>query len=147
MKRLALALLLTVVAVPALGQSLTCGTLKATASQSASHYRWTVSGPSGNTTETGSLRGAPHFECVNGAVLVVEVTSTAGYSTFAAYFPDGTDIDYGGAQIVHRNNRYVLPIQARARIAAQFRAAFDYHCRMEMPADPITPAMRADCAF
>ena len=28
-----------------------------------------------------------------------------------------------------------------------FRAAFDYHCRLDMPADPIQPAMRADCLF
>jgi len=147
MKRASFLLSMILLAGPAYGQSQTCGTLKATASKNATNYQWTVSGPSGNTTETGALRGAPHFECVDSAVLVVEVTFTAGHSTFAAYFPDGTDIDYGGQQIVHRNNRFVLPIQAKARIASQFRGAFDYHCHMEMPADPITPAMRAECAF
>ena len=39
------------------------------------------------------------------------------------------------------------PIQAKARIAAPYRAAFDYHCRLDMPADPIRPATRADCLF
>ncbi len=46
---------------------------------------------------------------------------------------------------MRRNNRFVLPIQAKARIDAKFRAAFDYHCRLEMPGDPIAPASRADC--
>jgi hypothetical protein len=146
-KRAAALLFMTVLAGPAHGQSLACGVLKATAAQAPSNYQWTVSGPSGNTTETGSLRGAPHFECVDSVILVVETISTAGYSLFVAYFPDGTDISYGGQQIMRRSNRYVLPIQAKARIAAQFRGAFDYHCRLEMPADPITPAMRAECAF
>jgi hypothetical protein len=58
--------------------------------------------------------------------------------------PDGSDIGYGG-QIVRRNNRFVLPIQAKARIDAKFRTAFDYRCRLEMPGDPIAPATRADC--
>ena len=142
--------MMAVLGGPTYGQSsasLTCGSLKAAASRTSSHYQWTVSGPSGNTTETGSLRSAPHFECVDSAVLVVETTSTAGYSFFAAYFPNGTEIGYGGQQIAKRNNRFVLPIQAKARIAEQFRGAFDYHCRLDMPADPITPAMRAECAF
>ena len=38
---------------------------------------------------------------------------------------------------MRRNNRSVLPIQAKTRIDAKFRAAFDYHCRLEMPGDPI----------
>ena len=28
-----------------------------------------------------------------------------------------------------------------------YRAAFDYHCKLDMPADPIQPAARADCIF
>jgi hypothetical protein len=50
-------------------------------------------------------------------------------------------------QIDRRGNRFVLPIQAKARMAVPFRAAFDYHCRLQMPAVPILPATRADCAF
>jgi hypothetical protein len=38
-------------------------------------------------------------------------------------------------------------VQAKSRIAAPYRGAFDYHCKLSMPADPITPAMRAECAF
>lgn len=77
----------------------------------------------------------------------MEFTSTAGHSLFDAYFADGTNISYGRQQIDRRGSRFVLPIQAKARIAAPFRAAFDYHCRLSMPADPIPPAARADCVF
>jgi hypothetical protein len=126
---------------------LTCGTLKAESSRTASGSQWTIAGPAGKTTETGVLRSGPRFECLDGAILVVEFTSTAGHSVFAAYFPDGSDIDYGRQQIDRRGARYVLPIQAKARIAPAYRAAFDYHCRLNMPADPIQPAMRADCLF
>ena len=150
-----LLLLTAVFAGPAYGQTanapaanaLTCGALKAESSRAAATSRWTVSGPSGKTAETGVLRSGPRFECIDGAVLVVEFTSTAGHSLFTAYFPDGTDIGYGRQQIDRRGNRFVLPIQAKARIAPAFRAAFDYHCRLDMPADPILPASRADCAF
>jgi hypothetical protein len=168
MKRAGLLLLMAVFAGPAYGQSgkgqsakgqdapsqnapapsvLTCGTLKAESSRMSSASQWTVTGPAGKTTETGVLRSGPRFECIDGAILVVEFTSTAGHSVFTAYFPDGTDIDYGRQQIERRGARYVLPVQAKARIAAPYRAAFDYHCRLSMPADPIQPAMRADCLF
>jgi hypothetical protein len=160
MRRVGLLLLTAILAGPAYGQSksgqtangqaasaLTCGVLKAESSRDSSTSRWTVSGPSGKTTETGVLRSGPRFECIEGAILVVEFTSTAGHSFFDAYFPDGTNIGYGRQQIDHRGSRFVLPIQAKARIAAPFRAAFDYHCRLNMPADPIQPAARADCVF
>ena len=127
--------------------ALTCGVLKAETSRTSSTSQWTISGPSGKTTETGVLRSGPRFECIEGAILVVEFTSTAGHSFFDAYFPDGTNIGYGRQQIDRRGSRFVLPIQAKARIAAPFRAAFDYHCRLDMPADPIQPAARADCVF
>ena len=99
------------------------------------------------TTETGTLRSGPRFECLDGAILVVEFTSSAGHSFFDAYFADGTNIGYGRQQIDKRGNRFVLPIQAKARIAAPLRAAFDYHCRLDIPIDPIPPAARADCIF
>ena len=155
-----LLLLTVVVAGPAYGQTvnapaanapaanaLTCGTLKAESSRAAATSRWTISGPTGKTTEAGVLRNGPRFECIDGAILVVEFTSSAGHSLFTAYFPDGTDIAYGRQQIDRRGTRFVLPIQAKARIAPAFRAAFDYHCRLDMPADPILPATRADCVF
>lgn len=156
MKRAGLLLLLmAILAAPAHGQSvgppapnaLTCGTLKGESSRTSSASQWTISGPSGKTTETGVLRSGPRFECIDGAILIVEFTSSAGHSVFGAYFPDGTTIDYGRQQIDRRGTRFVLPIQAKARIAAPFRAAFDYHCRLDMPADPIQPATRADCLF
>ncbi len=165
MKRIGLLLVTAVLAGPAHGQTrvaptagpptaaaspasaLTCGVLKAEGARTASGSQWTVSGPSGKATETGVLRSGPRFECVDGAILVVEFTSTAGHSFFDAYFPDGTNIGYGRQQIDRRGSRFVLPIQAKARIAAPFRAAFDYHCRLNMPADPIQPAARADCIF
>ena len=126
---------------------LTCGVLKAESSRAGSTSTWTLSGPAGKNTESGVLKSGPRFECLAGAVLTVEFTSTAGHSFFDAYFPDGTNIGYGRQQIDRRNNRVVLPIQAKARIAAPYRAAFDYHCKLNMPADPISPAMRAECAF
>jgi hypothetical protein len=161
MRRVGLLLLLTaMIGAPAYGQTksgqtvsaqpasaLTCGNLKAESSRTSSGSQWTISGPSGKTTETGVLRSGPRFECIDGAILVVEFTSTAGHSLFDAYFTDGTNISYGRQQIDRRGNRFVLPIQAKARIAAPFRAAFDYHCRLNMPADPISPAARADCIF
>jgi hypothetical protein len=158
MRRSGLLLLTAVLAGPAHGQAvtaqtataasaLTCGNLKAESTRTSAGARWTISGPSGNTTETGVLRSGPRFECIDGAILVVEFTSSAGHSIFNAYFPDGSDISYGRQQIDHRGTRFVLPIQARARIAQPFRAAFDYHCRLDMPADPIQPATRADCLF
>jgi hypothetical protein len=155
MRRTGLVLLSMVLAGQAHGQaagtpapaSLTCGSLKGETSRTASTAQWTISGPSGKTTETGALRSGPRFECIDGAVLVMEFTSSAGHSVFEAYFPDGNNIAYGRQQIDRRGGRIVLPIQAKARIAAPYRAAFDYHCKLNMPADPIQPAARADCIF
>ena len=126
---------------------LTCGALKGESSRTAAASQWTISGPSGKTTETGVLRSGPRFECIDGAILVMEFTSSAGHSVFEAYFPDGTNIAYGRQQIDRRGGRIVMPIQAKTRIAAPYRAAFDYHCKLNMPADPISPAARADCIF
>lgn len=160
MRRTGLLLLAVIVAGPAYGQTktgqnavtpptsaLTCGVLKAESARTGSTSNWTISGPSGKTTETGTLRSGPRFECLDGAILVVEFTSSAGHSFFDAYFADGTNIGYGRQQIDKRGNRFVLPIQAKARIAAPLRAAFDYHCRLDIPIDPIPPAARADCIF
>ena len=143
-------LLTVVLAGQAQGQTtnaLTCGTLKEKSSRTASATQWTISGPSGKTTETGVLRSGPRFECLDGAILVMEFTSSAGHSVFEAYFPDGTTIAYGRQQIDRRGGRVVLPVQAKKRIAAPYRAAFDYHCKLEMPADPIPASARADCIF
>jgi hypothetical protein len=59
------------------------------------------------------LKSSPRFDCLDGAVLTVEFTSTAGHSFFDAYFPDGTNIGYGRQQIDRRNARVVLPVQAQ----------------------------------
>jgi len=145
-----LLLLTAVLAGPAHGQTssaLTCGVLKAESSKASTTSRWTISGPSEKITETGVLRSGPRFECIDGTILVVEFTSSAGHSFFTAYFADGTNIGYGRQQIDRRGGRFVLPIQAKTRIAQPYRAAFDYHCRLDMPADPIQPATRADCLF
>jgi hypothetical protein len=152
---LLLLLLMAGLAGPAHGQSvdsqtpnaLTCGSMKAESKRTAANWQWTISGPAWKTTETGVLKSGPRFECIDSAILVVEFSSTAGHSVFTAYFPDGSDITYGRQQVERRGARWVLPIQAKARIAAPYRAAFDYHCRLEMPADPIPPNLRADCVF
>jgi hypothetical protein len=127
--------------------ALTCGSLKGESARTSATSQWTIAGPAGKTTETGVLRSGPRFECIEGAVLVMEFTSSAGHSVFEAYFPDGTTIAYGRQQIDRRGGRIVLPVQAKTRIAAPYRAAFDYHCKLNMPADPIQPAARADCIF
>ncbi|MDI1288011.1 MAG: hypothetical protein PSV46_26770 [Reyranella sp.] len=127
--------------------TLACGVLKAETSRTGATSNWTISSPAGKTTETGVLKNGPRFECLDGAILVVEFTSSAGHSFFDAYFADGTNIGYGRQQIDRRGGRFVLPIQAKARIAQPLRAAFDYHCRLDMPADPIPPTARADCLF
>jgi hypothetical protein len=127
--------------------TLACGVLKGESSRAGATSNWTISSPVGKTTETGVLKSGPRFECLEGAILVVEFTSSAGHSFFDAYFADGTNIGYGRQQIDRRGGRIVLPIQAKARIAAPLRTAFDYHCRLDMPADPIPPAARADCIF
>jgi len=140
-------LLLAMLAGPAHGQtasSLTCGTFKAESARTGASTRWTITRGNEKSTESGALKSGPRFECIEGEVLVVEFTPAAGNSFVGLYFPDGSDIGYGG-QIMRRHNRFVLPIQAKARIDAKFRAAFDYHCRLEMPGDPIAPASRADC--
>lgn len=150
MKRAVLLLATAGFAQPALGQgtgTVSCGVLKAESAKTGTTSKWTISGPVGKTTETGVLRSGPRFECLDGAILVVEFTSSAGHSFFDAYFADGTNIGYGRQQIDKRGNRFVLPIQAKARIAAPLRAAFDYHCRLDIPIDPISPATRADCIF
>jgi hypothetical protein len=148
MRLVGLSLLTAILVAPAHGQTLTCGALTAESSRtSATASRWTISGPTGKTTETGVLRSGPRFECIDGAILIVEFTSSAGHSVFGAWFPDGTNIAYGRQQIDRRGTRFVLPIQSKARVALPHRAAFDYHCRLDMPADPIPPAARADCVF
>lgn len=134
-------------AAPAAAPSLACGALKAEAQRKGAATQWTITTPKEATTESGVLRSGPRFECIDGAILILEFASTSGHGVFEAYFPDGTTIAYGRQQIDRRGNRYVLPVQARARIAAPYRSAFDYHCRLDMPADPIPPAARADCAF
>ena len=145
-----LLLLAATLAGPAYGQTrseLSCGVLKAESWKTATTSHWTIAGPSEKTTETGVLRSGPRLGCLDGAILVVEFTSQAGHSIFTAYFADGTSIAYGRQQIDRRGGRFVLPIQAKARIAQPYRATFDYHCRLDMPADPIPPAARADCIF
>lgn len=144
--RLAAGLLLAIVALPAYGQSFTCGSFKAETRRTASATEWTIARGAAKSTESGVLKSGPRFECIDGEVLAVEFTPAAGNSFVGLYFPDGSDIGYGG-QIARRNSRFVLPIQAKARIDAKYRASFDYHCRLEMPGDPIAPASRADCIF
>ena len=122
-----------------------CGSIKGEAMRTGAGTQWTIDTPAGKTTENGALKSGPRFDCLDGKVLVVEFTSTAGHSFFEAYFADGTTIGYGRQQIDKRGSRYVLPVQAKARMPEPARGLFDYHCKLNMPADPISPAARADC--
>jgi len=140
-------LLLVVVALPAYGQDVfTCGSFKAETRRTASGTQWTIARGAERASETAVLKSGPRYECIDGEVLAIEFTTSTGNSFVDLRFPAGNEIGYGG-QIVRRNNRFVLPIQARPRIEAKYRTAFDYHCRFNLPGDPIPEASRADCLF
>ncbi len=139
--------LLAMIAAPAWAQSkdkFTCGSFTAESWRTDKTSHWTIARGTEKTTESEVLRTGPRFECIEGAVLAVEFAPANGAAFLSVNFPDGSDVSYGG-QSFERNGRFVLPIQARSRIPALYRAAFDYHCRFELPADPIPPDGRKDC--
>jgi hypothetical protein len=123
----------------------TCGSFKAESRRDGQLTQWTVARGPEKMTEKGALRGPPRFECLDNAALIVEVTFTTGAGTLAVYFPDGSDLTYSRQQVDHRGSRWILPVQAKPHVAPAFRAAFDYHCKMDMPLNPIPAAARADC--
>jgi hypothetical protein len=147
--KLALGVLLAAfAAVPAHAQTvngLTCGTFKAESSRTAKGTSWTIARGAEKNTESAVLKKGPRFECIAGAALAVEFVPASGQPFLGLYFPDGSDVSYGG-QHFERNGRFVVPVQARSRIPEAFRASFDYHCRFELPADPIKPEMRPFCS-
>ena len=112
--RAAAGLLLAIVAGPAWGQdNFNCGAFKTETKRTGSSTAWTIMRGNERSTESAVLKSGPRFECISGEVLAVEFTTAA--NTFVGlYFPDGNEIGYGG-QIVRRNNRFVLPIQAKPR--------------------------------
>lgn len=137
-------LIATLACGPALAQTadaVTCGSFKASAKRDGQLTSWTVAG----TTEKGTLRSPPRFECLENSALVVEVAFAGGHGTVAVYFPDGSDLTYSRGQVDRRNNRWILPIQARAHVPPALQKAFDYHCKMDMPLSPIPPGSRSDC--
>jgi hypothetical protein len=143
-------LLLAIVALPSRGQdtsTIACGVFKAESRRTTSGMQWTIAKGADKSTENAVLKSGPRFECIDGAVLAVEFTTSANNGFVDLHFPDGNEIGYSRQQVERRNNRFVLPIQARTRIDARFRAAFDYHCRFSLPGDPIADASRSDCLF
>ncbi len=151
--RFPIGVLLMLAAVPAAhgqtqGQTVstfTCGAFKTESWRTATGSHWTIARASEKNTESAVLKKGPRFECIGGAVLAVEFVPAGGPAFLDLYFPDGSDIGYGG-QTFERNGRFVVPVQARPRIPEAFRALFDYHCRFELPADPIKPEQRAFCS-
>lgn len=139
-------LLLAIVPLPAYAQTFTCGDFKAESKRAGGETQWTIARGKDKSSEQAALKSGPVFECVDSAVLAIEFTTSAGHSFVDLRFPDGNEIGYGN-QIVRRNNRFVLPIQAKHRIDPKYRADFDYHCRFDLPGDPIPEASRADCVF
>lgn len=107
---------------------------------------WTIARGAEKSTENAVVKKGPRFSCVSGSVLAIEFVAASGQSFLDLHFPDGSNIGYG-SQTLERNGRYVLPIQARPRIPEAYRGAFDYHCRLEMPADPIPADVRRDCVL
>ena len=147
MKAAAAAVALALLGVSARAQDkghFTCGGFSAESWRAGERSYWTIARGAEKSTEDEVLRKGPRFECIAGAVLALEYVPAHGLSFLDLYFPDGRDIGYGG-QHFERNGRFVIPIQARLRIPAQYRDAFDYHCRMDMPADPIPADEREDC--
>jgi hypothetical protein len=124
----------------------TCGTFTTEMWRTGATSHWTIASGSEKNTENAVLKKGPRFSCVAGNVLAIEFVAASGQSFLDLHFPDSTNIGYGG-QTLERNGRYVLPIQARKRIPEAFRSAFDYHCRLEMPADPIPADVRKDCVL
>ena len=125
--------------------SFSCGVYSAETWRVDKVSHWAVARGPEKSAESGELRQGPRFACIEGAVLAIEFVPANGQTFLDLHFPDGTNIGYGG-QHFERNGRFVLPVQAKQRIPAPFRAAFDYHCRFELPADPISPEQRRDCA-
>jgi hypothetical protein len=140
-----IAMLISVSAFAQGTNNLACGSFKAQSWRDGQLMLWTVARGAEKMTEKGVLRGAPKFECLDNAALIVEVTFATGSATFSVYFPDGTDLSYGRQQVDRRGSRWVLPVQAKAHVPTAFQAAFDYHCKMDMPLNPIPAASRADC--
>ena len=151
--RVLLGALLLLAALPAAyaqtpGQTVStfaCGAFKTESWRTATGSHWTITRASEKTTDSAVLKKGPRFECIGGAVLAVEFVPAHGPAFLDLYFPDGSDIGYGG-QTFERNGRFVVPVQARPRIPPEFRGLFDYHCRFELPADPIKPEERAFCS-
>ena len=99
------------------------------------------------STESGVLKSGPRFECIDGAVLAVEFTTAAGNSFVDLHFPDGNKIGYGG-QIVRRNNRFVLPIQAKAAHRRQVPRRLRLSLPFQTAGRSDSPeASRSDCLF
>jgi hypothetical protein len=121
--------------------TVTCGSFKAESWREGQLTQWTAAG----TTEKGVLRSPPRFECLDNSTLIVEIAFAGGHGTVAVYFPDGSDLTYSRQQVDRRGNRWVLPIQAKTHVPPALRAAFDYHCKMDMPLSPIPPGSRGDC--
>jgi hypothetical protein len=127
-------------------ESFACGAFKVESRKVGNASHWTIAGVGTTATETAVLRSGPRLTCLDGAVLAIEFVAASGQSFLDLYFPDGANIGYGGQHLV-RNGRFVLPVQAKRRIEPRFQSAFDYHCRLEMPADPIKPESRKDCVL
>ena len=150
--RTAIALLLVAAATPSLAQSpappakttFTCGAFTTESWRAGTTTHWTIQRGKEKNTESANLRKGPRFECIAGAVLAVEFVASSGQPFLDLHFPDGANIGYGN-QHMEKNGRFIVPIQARARIPAAYRSAFDYHCRLEMPGDPIPADVRKDC--
>lgn len=145
--RIAIALLLVAFAMPSLAQSkttFTCGAFSTESWRTGGTAHWTIQRGQEKNTESANLKKGPRFECIAGAVLAVEFVAASGQPFLDLHFPDGGNIGYGN-QHMERGGRFVVPIQARARIPAAYRSAFDYHCRLEMPGDPIPAEVRKDC--
>jgi hypothetical protein len=144
------ALLIVALAQPAAAQTkvgFTCGTFRSEAWSTGSTSHWIITRAAAKDAEsTAVLKKGPRFACVARAVLAIEFVAASGQAFLDLRFPDGAKLGYGG-QAFEKNGRFVLPIQARARIPTEFRTAFDYHCKVELPGDPIPAASRADCLF
>jgi len=112
--------------------SLTCGVLKAIladASTSRDDLRTL-----GEDHENGILRDGPRFDAIEGAIW--SWSSPRRGTSSSVLICRRHRYSYGRQQIDRRGSRFVLPIQAKARLPA-VRAAFRLSLSSQYPADPI----------
>lgn len=107
---------------PSAKTAFTCGGFVTESWRSSGMTYWTVARGKEKNTESAALKKGPRFECIAGAVLAIEFVAASGQPFLDLHFPDGGNIGYGN-QHMEKNGRFIVPIQARARLPSTITAA------------------------